>query len=210
MDAQGLAFLEMLRSAGGLQGYAPQQPSHADLQQLVFGSSAGGVGALAHADLTRTAAAPSRYDYQSVLHTHVDTAAGLWSRMHSSSTTPNRFPERAARGLPAQHDDVPAGDPGTTSKTRIREKNRQAQRRFRERQRTLVNELRVQVDLLCRAVNDGRSAISQLERENRIMKALLMQNNNADKGGGEAGNGDSAGCADGALVLGADPTTAAG
>lgn len=95
----------------------------------------------------------------------------------------NRAPDRGARAAAAQQDQ--GGDPGTTSKTRIREKNRQAQRRFRERQRTLVNELRVQVDLLCRAVNEGRSAIVQLERENRIMKALLMQHN-VDQGAAAA------------------------
>lgn len=98
------------------------------------------------------------------------------------SLTHNRAAANRNPSHQQQHDEGQVGNPGTTSKTRIREKNRQAQRRFRERQRTLVNELRVQVDLLCRAVNDGRSAISHLERENRIMKALLMQNNAVNPG----------------------------
>lgn len=63
MDAQGLALLEMLRSASGYQGYAPQ-PTQVDLQQLMFASAPAGVGTLGSADLTNRTAptAPSRCD----------------------------------------------------------------------------------------------------------------------------------------------------
>lgn len=73
-------------------------------------------------------------------------------------------------------EDAPEATENTNvSKSRIREKNRQAQRRFRERQRTLVNELRVQVDLLCRTLKEKQTSINRLEHENRLMKTLLMK-----------------------------------
>ncbi len=73
-------------------------------------------------------------------------------------------------------EDAPEATENTNvSKSRIREKNRQAQRRFRERQRTLVNELRVQVDLLCRTLKEKQSNINRLEHENRLMKTLLLK-----------------------------------
>jgi hypothetical protein len=54
-----------------------------------------------------------------------------------------------------------------------KEKNRQAQRRFRERQKTLIGDLRENVRLLHSEVESQSKQIFVLQEENRLLKVLL-------------------------------------
>ncbi|KAK9792479.1 hypothetical protein WJX73_003934 [Symbiochloris irregularis] len=54
-----------------------------------------------------------------------------------------------------------------------KEKNRQAQRRFRERQKGLISALKERADALARQVEDQARNIEALEKENMLLKAMM-------------------------------------
>jgi len=69
----------------------------------------------------------------------------------------------------------PKIDPSTIKCAK--EKNRQAQRRFRERQKCLIQTLKERQEGLLKQVEEQRHQIETLEKENQVLKVILQEKN---------------------------------
>ena len=94
-----------------------------------------------------------------------------------------------------------------------REKNRQAQRRFRERQKTTISALSARCDAFEAALNEETRLGDALRAENAVLRMLvrerMMQGRGEGGGGGGADELNSAAAAAAAALASADPAAPA-
>lgn len=172
--AEAAAALGNRKESGGADSEMPQAAGG--------GANAGGAaaagGSPAHTNNSSSSSpGPSSMDDAAVVNVKIPQLRAAQGQ--AGAALPQVVYHASGGGLSASAADgadpsAADGGAGGMSKNKIREKNRQAQRRFRERQRTLIKELRVQVELLCKTVKDQQADLDRLQHENRLMKVLLQ------------------------------------
>jgi hypothetical protein len=152
------------------------------LQQLQQIEAAGGLAQLAGLPVIGGGAGA----YSSSVDTNNDRAT------NTRSTKP-RFAGRASPSAAAPPDAGAGGsasDPNVPPKTvAVREKNRAAQRRFRERQREYLTNLQVEVEELRSVVEEQRREIAGLKHANAQLAAAAGGDGGASDGGAAAAAG---------------------